>query len=93
MRFDGPTYQPEFDQSRLATQMGRVWLTLQQGGWFTLGELAARVQAPEASVSARLRDLRKSRFGSHEVLRRPRGSRADGLFEYRLVLQGQGRLL
>jgi hypothetical protein len=93
MQFDGQTYEPEFDQPRLTTQMGRVWLALREGHWLTLSELAARVGAPEASVSARLRDLRKERFGNHAVLRRPRGDRKGGLFEYQLVLQGQGQLL
>ena len=85
MWFDGHTYEPEFDQARLTTQMGRVWLALQEGEWLSLGELAARVDAPEASVSARLRDLRKQRFGNHEVARRHRGERGSGLFEYQLV--------
>ena len=83
--FDGDTYEPEFDQSRLTTQMGRVWLALREGEWLSLGELAARVDAPEASVSARLRDLRKRRFGNHEVARRHRGERGSGLFEYQLI--------
>ena len=85
MWFDGDTYEPEFDQSRLTTQMGRVWLALREGEWLSLGELAARVDAPEASVSARLRDLRKHRFGNHEVARRHRGERGSGLFEYQLI--------
>ena len=84
MRFDGDTYEAEFDEKRLATQMGRVWLALQEGEWLTLNELATRVGAPEASVSARLRDLRKKRFGNHEVARRSRGERKSGLFEYQL---------
>ena len=85
MWFDGDTYEPEFDQERLATQMGRVWLALREGEWLSLGELADRVDAPEASVSARLRDLRKRRFGNHEVARRHRGERGSGLFEYQLI--------
>ena len=85
MRFDGDTYEAEFDEKRLASQMGRVWLALQEGEWLTLSELATRVGAPEASVSARLRDLRKKRFGSHVIERRPRGERKHGLFEYQLV--------
>jgi hypothetical protein len=93
MRFDGGTYEAGFDQARLATQMGRVWLALQDGAWLTLNELAVSVGAPEASVSARLRDLRKERFGNHQVARRPRGDRKSGLFEYQLVRIGQGVLL
>jgi biotin operon repressor len=87
MWFDGDTYEPEFDQERLATQMGRVWLALREGEWLSLREIADRVDAPEASVSARIRDLRKQRFGSHEVARRHRGERGSGLFEYQLAPQ------
>ena len=84
-RADGATYEPEFDEHRLGAQMRRVRAVMVDGEWRTLYELATLVGAPEASVSARLRDLRKRRFGSHVVERRRRGAPAHGLFEYRLV--------
>lgn len=74
---DGVTYEPELDKVRLNAQMLRTYEALRDGMWFTL----RRLSDPEASVSARLRDLRKVKFGGHEVERR----RVDGgLFEYRL---------
>jgi hypothetical protein len=45
-----------------------------------LGAQAIRVWA-----SARLRDFRKPRFGSHVIARRRRGDGAAGVFEYRLA--------
>lgn len=84
-RADGVTYEPEFDERRLGAQMRRVRSAMADGEWRTLAELADVASAPEASVSARLRDLRKRRFGSHVVERRHRGEPVRGLYEYRVV--------
>lgn len=35
---------------------------MEENGWFGLAYLAAALEAPEASVSARLRDLRKAGY-------------------------------
>jgi hypothetical protein len=51
------------------------------GGWWTLPQLAAATGYPEASISARIRDLRKPKFGGHTVERR---HVSKGLWEYRL---------
>lgn len=82
-RFDGETYEPRLDRARLTSQGRRLFHVMADGRWRTLAELAERVGAPEASVSARLRDLRKRRFGQHQVERRRRTG--GGLFEYRLL--------
>jgi len=82
--FDGATYEAEFDYARLGKQMGRVAALMIDGNWRTLAEVAAVTSDPEASISARLRDLRKPKFGGHTVERRARGARELGLFEYRL---------
>ncbi len=79
--FDGATFEPELDGERLSGQLERVRAAMLDGAWRSLAELAARTGAPEASVSSRLRDLRKARFGAHIVERRRRG---PGLFEYRM---------
>jgi hypothetical protein len=83
--FDGETYTPRHDADRLRTLLQRVEAALRTGGWWTLAELRARCGGSEAGVSARLRDLRKERWGAHTVLRRRRGRPAAGLWEYRLV--------
>lgn len=82
MRFDGETYVHERDGGRLARQMGRVLMLMRDGEWHTLPEIAAKTDDPPASVSARLRDLRKTRFGGHVV---ERIYVERGLFAYRLV--------
>lgn len=79
-RFDGETVEAQ-DQARLAGQLGRVWALMQDGQWRTLGEIASACDCSEAAASARLRDLRKSRFGGYQVDRR---RVAGGLFEYRV---------
>ena len=83
--FDGSTYEPEFDCERLGTQMRKVYRVMFDGAWRTLPELSEKTGYPQQSISARLRDLRKEKFGSHRVARRARGERVRGLFEYRLV--------
>jgi hypothetical protein len=45
-------------------------------------------KGPEGSVSARLRDLRKDKFGGFEVERK-RDSIEKGLFLYRLVVESE----
>lgn len=82
-RFDGTTYEPERDCARLTKQFTRVWDVMKDGRWRTLAELHAATKDPEASISARMRDFRKEKFGAHDVQRR---HLHDGLFEYRLVI-------
>lgn len=84
--FDGATYEPEHDRARLTTLLERVRsYMLATGSWKTLDEIADVVGSrSSASVSARLRDLRKWKFGAFEVDRRRRGDPADGLYEYRV---------
>jgi hypothetical protein len=84
MRFDGATYSPEHDEARLTGQNQRVHALMQDGEWRTLEEISSATGAPQASVSARLRDLRKERFGGFIVDRRHRGDPSRGLYEYRL---------
>ncbi len=97
--FDGSTYEPKFDATRLRGEMARVyqclagfltheegkgWVRL-PGQWRTLREISDLTGDPEASISARLRDLRKAKFGAHTVNRRRRGDPTKGVFEYQLL--------
>jgi hypothetical protein len=84
MYFDGSTYEHTRDGARLGDQMMAVLSVMADGQWRTLKQLAAAVDAPEASVSARLRDLRKPRFGGHRVERR---YVCKGCFTYQLVVR------
>lgn len=87
IRFDGASYDATADEARLTGQLLRVFDAMKDGRWRTLGELHKLTGGTEASVSARLRDLRKLRFGSHTVNRRARGERSQGIFEYQLVVR------
>lgn len=89
--FDGDTYVPEHDQLRLNEQTRLVAAAMADGKWRTLAEIEKLTRAPQASVSARLRDLRKQRFGLSDVERRRRGEETRGLHEYRLTLSDRAR--
>jgi hypothetical protein len=79
--FDGETYEPARDYVRLTGQMAEVHKLMSDGKWRTLGQIADVVRGSEAAISARLRDLRKEKYGALTVERR---YLADGLFQYRL---------
>ncbi len=82
MWFDGMTYDPDRDEKRLSKQISKVWRAMNDGRWHTLYGLSENTGVPEASVSARIRDFRKPRFGDHTVDRRC-GER--GQWWYRLI--------
>jgi hypothetical protein len=88
--FDGATYIPEFDETRLGIQHRAVWRVVQDEQWRILDEIIACIVAnggreyATAAISARVRDFRKPRFGSFTVDIRARGDRRNGLFEYRV---------
>jgi hypothetical protein len=69
----------------LGRQLRLVLDVMVDGRWRTLFEIAAATKAPQSSVSARLRDLRKARFGGHTIERRRRTAGA-GTWEYCLVV-------
>lgn len=78
---DGETYEPALDKERLNAQQQRVFDAIKDGEWRTLYAIAQKTGDPETSVSARLRDLRKPKFGGYEVERRRDGA----THYYRLV--------
>lgn len=84
MYFDGATYDHARDSARLGDQMASVFDLMKDGQWRTLQEIAGAVGAPESSVSARLRDLRKPRFGGYRVERR---YICRGCFKYQLIVR------
>ena len=85
-QFDGATFEPAMDAERLGKQLVAVRdymlaCTDFGDGWRTLRDLSRRLGYPEASISARLRDLRKSRWGAYTVERK----RVEGgLFAYKV---------
>jgi hypothetical protein len=84
LRFDGATYDHARDGARLADQTRLVFDLMKDGRFRTLATVAEQTGAPEASVSARLRDLRKERFGGHTVNREYLG---NGLYQYQLLVR------
>jgi hypothetical protein len=80
--FSGATFDRERDGNRLAKQYLTVFTLMRDGQWRTLDQIAGLTGAPTHSASARLRDMRKKRHGSHTVLRE---YIAKGIFRYRLI--------
>lgn len=81
--FDGRTYAPDRDYKRLHGQLLAVFELMKDGKWRTLADISGKVEGSEASLSARLRDLRKDKYGSHQV---ERERIEGGLFKYRLTV-------
>ncbi len=87
MLYGGATFDPALDEERLNEQTIRIYRLMNDSLWRTLAEISAETGDPEASVSARLRDLRKPDFGAFVVNRRRR-TPSSGLWEYRLQPPG-----
>jgi hypothetical protein len=85
MDFSGKTFEIQHDGKRLRRQLEAVYEFMKAGGWWTLEDISTLTGYPQASISARLRDLRKPKFGSHVVNRRRRGHWSIGIFEYELL--------
>lgn len=87
--FGGDTFNAKRDSAALTRQLDEVRSVMLGGGWHTLAELsetvskALGIKATEASVSARLRDLRKLKHGSYNIEKRARAN-TKRLFEYHL---------
>jgi hypothetical protein len=81
--FDGATYSRALDGARLTSQLHHVKMLMRDGQWRTLSQIAAAVEGSNAALSARLRDLRKPKFGGYLVERQ---RIEGGLYKYRLLL-------
>lgn len=81
--FDGQTYESVRDNRRMTAQHERVFKLMTDGLFRTLFEIEDNTGDPCASISARLRDFRKDKFGGHTVNRRHLGT---GLWAYQLIV-------
>ena len=69
---------------------------MEDGAWRTLVEIADGVRArtgvedPAQSISARIRDLRKEKFGGYVIGEQRRGEPSEGIHEYRIEGQATG---
>lgn len=79
---NGESFSRTRDLSRLNQQARDVYEYMKHGEWRTLADISANTGHPEASVSARLRDLRKPMLGGFTVERR---YIARGLYQYRVI--------
>ena len=87
LNLDGQTYAPDRDGDRLGRQYQAVKAIMLDRQWHTLPGLCSLLEqqgihASDAAVSARLRDLRKAKFGEYTIERQ---YIADGLWRYRMV--------
>lgn len=73
------------DLPRLAGQLARVFELMRDGQYRTLTQIATATGCLPTSASSRMRDFRKKRFGSYQVLSR-RVEGTQSLYEYRLVV-------
>ena len=83
----GPTFDEEQDGDRIRTQLDRVRELMLDGVWRTHFEISRLSGDLETSISAQLRHLRKTAFGSFTVdaRRRDGDESKSGLWEYRVV--------
>lgn len=65
------------------TQLDKVLQILQLGSWVTLYYMASLIGASDAGISARVRDLRKSKHGGHTIIKR---KISKSTYQYRLVV-------
>lgn len=84
--FAGSNYDPAQDAKRLTGQLEKIKACMRDAKWRTLGEIELITNAPQSSISAQLRNLRKVKNGNHTVNKRIRGERSAGLYEYQLIL-------
>jgi hypothetical protein len=82
--FGGETFDATLDLPRLTGQLERTLEVMKDGRWHTLQEIADAVGCTTQSASARLRDLRKPRYGSRTIERR---RIEPAVFFYRLAAE------
>ena len=85
-KFDGPIFDKN-DQGRISKQLDEVRKLMLDGTWRTLGKIQELTGFPQASISARLRDLRKEKFGGFTV---DRDRVMRGLYIYRVMRKNEG---
>ena len=85
--FDGSDIIEGFDLARLTYQIRRVYDAMADGNYRTLGELESITGDGQASISAQMRNLRKTRFGGHIINKRRRGLETSGCWEYALEVK------
>jgi len=83
--FGGETFNNELDGARLKKQLNDVFVVMGDNHFRTLHEIHVITSHPIQSILARLRDLRKAKFGGYQVNRRRRGHGFEGILEYQVL--------
>lgn len=84
--FHGADYRPEYDYKRLSNQIDRIKAYCLPREWLLVQQIARACKAPENSVQAQLRNLRKKANGAYIVERRKHPITA-GLYEFKVRLR------
>jgi hypothetical protein len=85
------SYIRSVDGPRLKGQHDRVMAVMKDGQWRTYWEIGAEIQKrfahhdSQTGIAARMRELRRPKFGSNTVECRAREGANRGVFEYRLI--------
>ncbi len=61
---------PSYDGFLAKTNVEKTLEILQNGGWYTVQQLAPLIHATETATSSALRDLRKPKYGQYNIFRR-----------------------
>lgn len=83
----GSHYNPSTDKKPLASQMERVRVALNAGGWKTVDEIQGYIKMfydahdPATSISAQIRNLRKEKNGGYKIITRARAGH-NRLYEF-----------
>ncbi len=80
--FDGSTYAPARDEKRMTAHLKRVHDLMVDRQWRSLNAIVNATGGSQAGVSARLRDLRKEKFGGFVIERK---HISGGLWLYRMA--------
>jgi len=101
--FDGAFFDFEIDHSRLTKQMGLIFLVILDGKFKSVIQIQEEIlnrfykRCAQTSISAILRDFRKTKWGEHTV--NTRRVKDTGLFEYQFIFnsdpvikEGSGQL-
>jgi hypothetical protein len=70
------------DRKRLKSQRSGVWNILRDHRWHPLTIFKQKVKGSDSSITARIRDARKKKYGGH-IIQCARD--AAGVYRYRLV--------
>ena len=81
-KYVGETYAKHLDETRLDTQIAKVYRMMKRSSWTSLAVLSTQCDCSEASVSARLRDLRKPQWGGHDIDKK---RMEGGLWAYKMT--------